>query len=345
MFGNMEGQVWPYGSVSSPTPTPTPSPCTTAPYSGTAPSLPTTIEAENYDKCTNNQNGEGSTYHDTDPQNQGGAYRTSEGVDIESSTDTGGGYHISHTAAGEWTSYTVTVPTAGSYTADIRVASQGTGGTFHLESSGQNLTGAIQIPDTGSWTTWTTISKPITLSQGTKIIKLVMDSNGSNQYGAGNINYLRLSSGAATPTPTPTPGPTACSQYTPSTAIPTGFGSPYDVVSSPTTNLIKATCDTASAKIDLGKADPLQYIYNQGYLFKTGATNWTPISYTSTESLIAGSWYPKTAQTNISMTSTELANPSYNLAYICTWTGSAWKCGCRDLACTQSFWQIQSFKH
>jgi hypothetical protein len=27
-----------------------------------------------------------------------------------------------------------------------------------------------------------------------------------------------------------------------------------------------------------------------------------------------------------------------------TWTRSMWKCGCRDSACAQSYWQIQSFK-
>jgi parallel beta-helix repeat protein len=147
------------------------------------------------------------------------------------------------------------------------------------------------------------------------------------------------------PTPTPTPGPVACSQYTPSTVIPTGYASPYDVVSSPTTNLMNATClNLTDARLDLGKGDPLQYIYNQGYLFKTGGTSWSPVPYTSTEQLIANAWYPKSATTNISLTSTELANPSYNLAYICSWTGSSWKCGCRDSQCTQSYWQIQSFK-
>ena len=48
--------------------------------------------------------------------------------------------------------------------------------------------------------------------------------------------------------------------------------------------------------------------------------------------------------TNLSLTSTELANPSHVLGYICTWQTSQWKCGCRDSACTQSYWQIQSFK-
>jgi len=102
---------------------------------------------------------------------------------------------------------------------------------------------------------------------------------------------------------------------------------------------MNVTClNLTDARIDLGKGDPLQYIYNQGYLFKTGGSAWTPISYTSTEQLIANAWYPKNATTNISMTSTELTNPSYNLAYICSWVGSAWKCGCRDATCSQSYW-------
>jgi hypothetical protein len=56
---------------------------------------------------------------------------------------------------------------------------------------------------------------------------------------------------------------TPCSLYTPTSPIPQGFGSPYDVVSSPSTNLIKTTCDTTSVRVDLGRADPLQYIYIQ----------------------------------------------------------------------------------
>jgi hypothetical protein len=147
-----------------------------------------------------------------------------------------------------------------------------------------------------------------------------------------------------TPTPTPTVTPTACHQYTSTSAIPTGFGSPYDVLSSPSTNLMNVTCTTSSATVTLGKNDLMQYIYTTGYLFKTGGTAWNPISYTSTESLIAGAWYPKTANTTINLTSTELAQDSYVLSYMCSWTGSGWKCGCRDQACTQSYWQIQNFK-
>jgi hypothetical protein len=163
----------------------------------------------------------------------------------------------------------------------------------------------------------------ITISAG------VLNLNFTSVANYAKVSAIKVVPATGSPTPTPTPGPVACSQYTSSSAIPTDYGSPYDVVSSPSTNLIKATCDTTSAKIDLGRGDPLQYIYNQGYLFKTGGTNWSPVSYTSTEQLISNAWYPKSATTNISLTSTELAQPSYALAYLCTWTGSTWKCGCR----------------
>jgi hypothetical protein len=108
--------------------------------------------------------------------------------------------------------------------------------------------------------------------------------------------------------------------------------------------LLTATCTPASGTFNLGKASASQYIYNTGYLFKTGGTNWTPFSYTSAESLVAGAWYPRSATATLSLTSTELTQDSYYVAYTCKWTGSTWKCGCRDSACTQSYWQIQSFK-
>lgn len=118
-------------------------------------------------------------------------------------------------------------------------------------------------------------------------------------------DYLVRITPLPSPTPTPPPpGATACSQHIPATIIPMGFGSPFDVLSSPNTNLIQTSCDTSSVRIDLGTGDPWQYTYTTGYLYKTGQTNWSGVSYTSSESLIANAWYPKSADTTISMTST-----------------------------------------
>jgi hypothetical protein len=66
------------------------------------------------------------------------------------------------------------------------------------------------------------------------------------------------------------------------------------------------------------------------------------MTLTSTESLISGAWYPKTA--NTTLTDLDLINTTrYALGYICTRQTSPWKCGCRNPACTQSYWQVQSF--
>ena len=87
---------------------------------------------------------------------------------------------------------------------------------------------------------------------------------------AGNTSGQSASVSATTqlppsPSPTPSPGFSVCNQYTPSSTIPAGYGSPYDVLTSPSTLLISATYDVASARIDLGKGDPLQYVYNTSY--------------------------------------------------------------------------------
>jgi hypothetical protein len=53
----------------------------------------------------------------------------------------------------------------------------------------------------------------------------------------------------------------------------------------------------------------------------------------------------KAATASASLSGLDLTSTThYALGYICTWTGSAWKCGCRDTACVQSYWQIQKFQ-
>jgi hypothetical protein len=136
--------------------------------------------------------GEGVGYHDVDTANLGGKYRTGEGVDIETTTDTGGGYNVGYTKAGEWLKYTATVATAGTYSIDFRVASAGAGGTFHLEVDGVNVTGALAVPNTGGWQSWQTITRSgISLSAGTHTFRLVFDANGSSGF-VGNFNWLQI---------------------------------------------------------------------------------------------------------------------------------------------------------
>jgi hypothetical protein len=86
----------------------------------------------------------------------------------------------------------VNVATAGTYTFDVRVASKGAGGTFHIEVNGVDRTGPFVIPDTGGWQVWATLSKAgISLSAGPQVLRIVMDAEGASTY-VGNVNWLKV---------------------------------------------------------------------------------------------------------------------------------------------------------
>src|SRR5438067_10706410 len=154
------------------------------PFYGTPATVPGTIEAEDFDN-----GGEAVAYHDTTSGNQLGAYRLNDSVDIEASSEHG--YNVGKIRLTEWLNYSVNVVSAGSYTLDARVACLGQGGTFHIEFNGIDATGPMVVPDTGAWQTWTTISKTVTLTAGTQIMKVVVDALGGSTA-LGNWNYFTL---------------------------------------------------------------------------------------------------------------------------------------------------------
>jgi hypothetical protein len=106
--------------------------------------------------------------------------------------DTGGGYHVGYTRAGEWIEYTINVASSGTYTLDTRVASKGLGGKFRLYVDGADKTGALQVPDTGAWNTFQNVSKGgVSLSAGQHVLRLGFDSVGGSGF-AGNFNWIRF---------------------------------------------------------------------------------------------------------------------------------------------------------
>jgi len=144
-------------ATSTPTRTETPSPTETptetpeqAPYQGQTWTVPGTIQAEDYDT-----GGPGVAYEDTTEQNKGGAYRDGQ-VDIQSTSDDGGGYNIGWNRAGEWTEYTIET-IAGKYEARLRVASDRGNGRIKLVLDGETL-GEVDVPETGGWQNWETVT-------------------------------------------------------------------------------------------------------------------------------------------------------------------------------------------
>jgi hypothetical protein len=184
--GNSVGPDYATARVNEPKNTAHESLLASTPYAGVI-QIPGRVEAENFDN-----GGEGVAYHDTSSVNEGWVYRTNEGVDIVTlTTETGaGGYGLGWTKPGEWLGYTVNVTQAGTYTLVARVAAEGNGGTFHIEFNGVDKTGPLSIPNTGSWTTWTKVTVPnVQLSAGQQWMRIVMDTNGWNNY-IGDVDYI-----------------------------------------------------------------------------------------------------------------------------------------------------------
>jgi len=156
-----------------------------APYGGTAAAIPGTLQAENYDT-----GGSGIAYSVNSINGSGNSYR-SDAADLEPTPDAGGGYDLGWTSSGQWFRYTVNVASAGTYTVSFRVAApNAVTGAFHLSnSSGTNLSGSVDVPATGGWQTWTTVTKNVTLPAGQQVLTLNEDSGGWN------INYATFASG------------------------------------------------------------------------------------------------------------------------------------------------------
>jgi endonuclease/exonuclease/phosphatase family metal-dependent hydrolase len=168
---------------------------TSSPFGGVAHAIPGWIQTEDFDN-----GGEGVAYHDITPGNAGGVYRATD-VDIQ--TTSSGGYAVGWIGAGEWLKYTVNVASSGTYTAVVRVASAGTGGTFHIELNGTK-TGSMQVPNTGGWQTYQDLKATVSLSAGVQNMWIVFDSNGGTGA-VGNLSAVRFDTGSTTVSPDPTP--------------------------------------------------------------------------------------------------------------------------------------------
>ncbi len=159
------------------------------PFKGTAWPIPGRIEAEDYDL-----GGEGVSFHEANTSgNQGAATYRNDEVDIEATQDTEGAYNVGYILNGEWLEYTVNVSATGKYDLSIRLATDGAGKTMHAEIDGQNITGAITIPNTAGFQTWQTVTVPnLSLTAGNHTLRLAFDADYFN------INYIKFDKATVT---------------------------------------------------------------------------------------------------------------------------------------------------
>jgi hypothetical protein len=154
------------------------------PYFGSVPSITDYVSSEYYDN-----GGEGIAYHDSDFVNVPGRIRADQAVDIEKCAEKT--FDVTDTRPGEWIAYTVNVPRTGTYVLQARVAAK-YGGTFHVKVGSLKVSGTMQIPRTGGWQVYTTLSgPPVVLSDGQHVVRFYMDTAGKSGV-IGNFNWFRF---------------------------------------------------------------------------------------------------------------------------------------------------------
>jgi len=152
-------------------------------------SIPGIVYADNYDMGPLNY-----AYSDVDYENSGGSQTSSnsggsyrnDGVDIGPCKDLPtNGYDVGWINAGEWMKYTVNISKEGSYNIDVRYASDQAGGKFVFKLDGNLISSIIDVPATGGWQNWQTMTlQNISLQAGKHLLQIQFLAPGFN------LNYF-----------------------------------------------------------------------------------------------------------------------------------------------------------
>lgn len=112
-------------------------------------------------------------------------YDNMNGIQTESTADSGGGSNVGWIDAGDYLAYDLTVPASGSYKFEFRVASRTTNSKFDFYQGSTKLSN-VNKTATGGYQSWVTTSKTVDLTAGTSTLKLVATGSGWN------INWIKI---------------------------------------------------------------------------------------------------------------------------------------------------------
>ena len=120
-------------------------------------------------------------------------YNTMSGVQTEATTDTGGGLNVGYCDTGDWMAYyNINFPTSGNYVIEYRVSSAVTGGRLSSDlNAGTIQLGAVNVPNTGGWQNWQTITQTVNVNAGTYNFGIYVQNTGFN------INWFRITKSAS----------------------------------------------------------------------------------------------------------------------------------------------------
>jgi Predicted peptidase len=224
------------------------------------------------------------------------SFATSFSIMTQPTSDAGGGLNVGGINTGSWMDYNVNIPTSGSYTFSVRIASPYPGNQLQLRKSDGTVLGTINIPVTDGWQIYTTSSVPVTLTAGAQTLRIVSTN------GAWNFNWFELAPGSGqqvTSTPTTNAGSNQSITLPTNSATLTGTASDvggtitsyqWTQTSGPNT----ATFGTANAaQTTVGNLVQGVYVFQLKVTDNLGATANSTTQVTVNAAVVSGNGTPK----------------------------------------------------
>ena len=141
--------------------------------------LPGTISAVHY-----NTGGEGVGYHDLTPGNTNRLSGIRNDSVETNRTSSDGSYYINGNQTGEWYKYNVNIASTGVYNVGIRYsAAANSSGQLRIRQGADDVSGVIDLPPTGSLSTWRTLTvRGLHLTAGYQTLKVETVTGGDFNF-------------------------------------------------------------------------------------------------------------------------------------------------------------------
>jgi hypothetical protein len=111
-------------------------------------------------------------------------------------SDEGGGQYVGFIGNGDWMDYTIDPYVSGTFTLLLRVAAKSDGGKIEVRDANNNVLAIVNVPATGDYEKFETISTTVQLPQGAQTIRLQSASSVS-----WNINWMQFLLSSQSPLP------------------------------------------------------------------------------------------------------------------------------------------------
>jgi len=170
-------------------------------------------------------------------------YSNMSGIQTEATTDVDGGLNVGYADTGDWLAYyNINFSATSAYLVEYRVASAVNGARISDDlNAGTLQLGALDVPNTGGWQNWQTISHTVSVTAGTYNFGVYIQNSGVN------INWIRITpvaTAASARAASPSTGKTAGTE-----AIQKDEATNFELYPNPVKNTLYFSNDMIGAKV------------------------------------------------------------------------------------------------